>query len=74
MTGVRNFDFPRETSRSEAIRAVVAALDDEDLVLLDAGASGPITTVLVDGVKRVIVPSWRIGPKTTAAPRLEVIK
>ncbi len=73
----RYFDFPRQTARHEAIRAIVAALDDEGLMLNDSdnGTATSITTVLVDGVKRVVVPSSRIVPKPGATrPTLEVLR
>lgn len=68
MTHQRTFDFDRTTTRGEAIRAIVTALADEDLVLTDSDNArfSTITTVLVDGVKRVIVPAHRI---TERSPR-----
>lgn len=76
MKGVRYFDFDPTTTRAEAIRAIVAALADEGLVLTDSdnSASGRITTVLVDGVKRVVVPVHRITTARTDRPTLEVLK
>ena len=76
MTGVRYFDFDRSTTRAEAIRAIVAALADEGLALTDSdnGTASRITTVLVDGVKRVVVPRHRIVLAAPIEPRLEVIK
>ena len=62
MTRQRTFDFDPTTTRPEAIRAIVAALADEELTLTDSdnARSSAITTVLIDGVKRVIVPAHRI--------------
>lgn len=76
MNGVRTFDFDPSVSRAEAIRLIVAALDDEGLVLTDNDNStfGGITTVLVDGVKRVLVPAHRITAARTTRPTLEVLK
>lgn len=63
MIGVRAFDFPRATARHDAIRVIVAALADEGLRLTDSDNSpgSTITTVIVDGIKRVLVPAHRIG-------------
>lgn len=63
MTAVRTFDFPPATRLWEAMPVIVAALDDEGLRLTDGPA---VTSVLVDGVKRVIVPMHRISD--TPAP------
>lgn len=75
MSKPRSFDFDRETTLPDAIRAIVAALDDEGLALTDSDNSmhGHITSVLVDGVKRVIVPSHRIVRKG-GAPLLEIVR
>jgi len=62
---VRNFDFDPNTPLFAAIPVVVAALDDEGLALLPMTNSpgDDITSVLIDGVKRVIVPGHRIVAK-----------
>lgn len=67
-TSVRTFDFDRAVSYGDALVTIAAALDDEDLVLLpsDNGSASMITTVIVDGYKRFVVPSSRIGRKPTA--------
>lgn len=67
---VRYFDFDRYTPIWAAMPVIVAALDDEGLVLLDANnaTTSGITTVLVDGIKRFVVPTSRI------APRLRVVR
>lgn len=64
---MRAFDFNPSVTRAEAIRAIVAALDDEGLRLTDNDNSrfGDITTVLVGGVKRVLVPAHRITTRET---------
>ena len=64
-TSVRTFDFDRSASYSDVLATIAAALDDEDLVLLpaDNGSASSITTVLIDGYKRFVVPSSRIGRK-----------
>lgn len=58
----RVFDFEPTTQLFEAIRAIQAALEDEGLTLTDSdnGTASRITSVLVDGFKRVIVPAHRI--------------
>ena len=65
MKGVRTFDFPVSTPMAEAIRGIVAALDDEGLRLTDSdnGTASRITSVVTDGVKLVIVPAHRILSK-----------
>ena len=64
---VRYFDFADvSTSYGDGLRTIVAALDDEGLQLLDTGSQSAgqrITTVLIDGVKRFVVPTARIVPK-----------
>jgi hypothetical protein len=62
---VRYFDFDPKTTLGTAIRTIVAALDDEDLRLNDSdnATTSRITSVLIDGKKRVIVPTSRISPK-----------
>lgn len=60
---VRNFDFmDTKVSLPEAIRTIRAGLEDEGLTLSpnDNTPASRITSVLIDGVKRVIVPSGRI--------------
>ena len=62
---MRRFDFDPATPLWQAIRAIVSALDDEGLTLTDSdnGTASGITSVLVDGVKRVLVPAHRIVRK-----------
>ena len=75
MSKPRTFDVDRSLSRAEALRVIVAALDDEGLALTVSDTAGVITTVLVDGIKRVIIPAHRIVDRNSpAAPHLEVIK
>lgn len=65
MSRPRTFDFHRTIALWEALPVIQAALDDEGLTLNDAdnGSHSRITSVLVDGVKRVIIPASRISPK-----------
>jgi hypothetical protein len=58
----RTFDFAPSVSLVEAIRLISIALDDEGLALTvnDNGSASRITSVLVGGRKRVIVPGHRI--------------
>jgi len=75
MNGVRRFVFDRDVTRGEAIRAIVAALDDEELTLTDSdnGRYSAITTVLVDGQKVVLVPAHRIV-RRSGPPTLRVVE
>lgn len=59
---VRYFDFDRDVTIGEATRAIIAALNDEGYTLSvsDNAKVSAVTTVIVDGVKRVVVPGHRI--------------
>jgi hypothetical protein len=59
---VRYFDFEPTTHLLEAMRVIVEALEDEGLTLSDNdnATASKITTVLIDGHKRVVVPTQRI--------------
>lgn len=61
----RRFIFDPDVPLYAAIRAIVAALDDEGLALTqsDNGSGSDITSVLVDGRKVVFVPEHRITKK-----------
>jgi len=61
------FDFDRDVTRGQAIRAIVSALDDDGLRLTESdNATGSrINTYLIGGVKRVVVPPHRIVRKET---------
>ena len=61
------FDFDRDVTRGQAIRAIVSALDDDGLRLTESdNATGSrINTYLIDGAKRVVVPAHRIVRKET---------
>ena len=76
MNGVRYFDFDPTVTRGEGIRAIVAALADEGLALTasDNGTGSAITTVLIDGCKRFVVPGHRIVVAAGTRPQLEVLK
>lgn len=69
------YDFEPDVPLSQAIRIIVAALDDDGLALTasDNTTHGGITSVLINGRKRVLVPAYRVVRKG-GAPRLEVIK
>jgi len=69
------YDFDADTPLWLAIRLIVASLDDDGLALTasDNTRYGAITSVLIDGRKRVLVPAHRVVRKG-GAPRLEVIK
>ena len=71
----RTFDFAPSVSLVEAIRLIAIALDDEDLALTanDNGSASRITSVLVDGYKRVIVPGHRITSRS-GAPMLRLLE
>lgn len=65
MNEPRRFIFDPDVPLYAAIRAIVAALDDEGLALTqsDNARFSGITSVLVDGRKVVIVPAHRITKK-----------
>lgn len=69
------WDFEPDVSLPEAIRTIAAALDDDGLALTanDNGTYSRIHAVLVDGVKRVIVPGHRVVEKATQYPPLRVL-
>lgn len=71
----RMFDFDPSVSLVDAIRLIAVALDDEGLALTanDNGSASRITSVLVDGHKRVIVPAHRITSRVSA-PILRLLK
>lgn len=61
----RKFEFEIGVSRLEAMRAVVAALDDEGLKIAvgDNGRMNDINTVIVGGRKVMVVPGHRVVAK-----------
>lgn len=65
MAEARRFIFDPDVPLYAAIRAIVAALDDEGLALTqsDNARMSDITSVIVDGRKVVIVPAHRITSK-----------
>lgn len=69
MTGSRRFEFEVGTTWSDAMRTVVAALDDEGLVISEGGQHplARITSVIVDRKLVLVVPAFRITPKEIAA-------
>lgn len=69
------FDFDRSVTLPAAIRIIVAALEDDGLALTasDNSRFGGITSVLVDGRKRVLVPAYRVV-RRDGRPILRVVK
>lgn len=59
------FDFDVDVSRAEAIRVIVAALEEDGLQLTESDNTpgSDINTVIVGGFKRVIVPAHRVRRK-----------